>query len=248
VHVMSTRFAGSILVLGLLAGVAPVASGADGIIDLSWDTCSPIVVNQSSAGVGSMSLIASVTGNDQTHSAYQVRFQLGDPSELVPDAWRFDGAGCQATALTMNHQVPAALAKSCPAFHANLAFFTATTYSFFPAGSGHATSLADGRLTVAYSAATTSVPGQRYFLAQFLFDHSRSVPGPTTPGVNCGGYESAIFIRLLNDPLGAYNCVYVRESDGAERRFEIGNGLVTVNGIVPAERATWGQIKNAYHR
>ena len=182
---MSIHFAGSVLVLvvAALAGLAPVARAADGVVDLSWDTCSPIVVNVTSAGTGSMSLIASVIGNDQIHYGYQVRFQLGDPSNLVPDAWRFDGPGCQgSSALAINHMVPAALAGSCPVFHADRPSIFIKEYALFRPGSGHPTTLARGLLAIVYPVGTKAISEQRYFLAQFLFDHSQSVAGPTTQG------------------------------------------------------------------
>jgi hypothetical protein len=122
-------------------------------------------------------------------------------------------------------------------------------YDQMPPAFGLPTTLMRGAMITTYSPALTADPGQRYYLADFLFDHTNSVSGPTTPGVDCGGFETAIFIKLLVGlgPSG-YQCSYLRYPDGIEFPFDAGNILVSVNGSVPATQTTWGQIKGVYRR
>ncbi len=93
----------------------------------------------------------------------------------------------------------------------------------------------------AYPDGQQSNPAQRQFLVRFYFDHSFSVFGPTTPGTDCGGFETPMVLRLLA-------ASYIRQSTGEEILFDVGNGSLGVNGAVPADRSTWGQIKNTYRR
>jgi hypothetical protein len=239
-----------VLASGLMFGLAPPGRAAHGVVDLSWGACSPIVSSIPDPAPGPLSLIASQLGNDQTHTAYQVVFQLGAVDGTVPDAWRFDDSGCGSSSrIAFNSSPPTALAKTCPAFKGPNSLML-SHYGPFPVGSE---TVMRGLMAVAYPPASgpgpTSVATQRTFLAEFVFDHAISVEGPTTPGINCGGFETPIVIGLvIGQPSGS--TVYLGESN-LEYAFEPGNTTVTVNGTgigVPAAGATWGQIKNAYRR
>src|SRR5262245_64497594 len=79
--------------------VATLSYGASGTVDITWgNTCTPVVTDITPA-VGPVSMIASVIGNDETHAAYQVRYLIASAALTVPDAWRFDAAGCQGSGL-----------------------------------------------------------------------------------------------------------------------------------------------------
>jgi|SRR5687768_9100770 len=230
--------------------VATVSHGAHGVADVTWGvTCTPIVTDVVPTA-GPVSLMFSELGNDQTHNAYQVRFIVGSATANVPDAWRFDAAGCQGSAfITINHLPPATAAKTCPAFQGATASIQIKDFSFSPAEQGYATTLMRGVLANTYPAGNTSIPTTRYFLAQFIFDHTFSVAGATTPGADCGGFETPMCVAMLKN--GPATTTYLRMSDGAEFPFEAGNHFVTVNGIagcnaVPAQAKTWGQIKSQY--
>lgn len=227
--------------------VIPVPSAATpGVVDLSWGACSPVVTAIGSPTPGPVSVFASVVGNDETHWAYQVRVQLRALDDTVPDSWRFDAPGCQGSSRVEMSSIPdEILAKSCPPFRGPSPIVEIKLYDFYPPESGFPTTTMRGVIAVAYPVGTTSLAGQRYFLGEFRFDHGRSVPGPTTPGVNCGGADVPIVIRLQHGYMGAF---YVRVVDGLEAPFEIGNVTLTVNGSVPAPSSTWGQIKDAYRR
>lgn len=242
----------------ILAAASPeIAPAAPGVIDLSWGNCSPVVADVAS-GTQTASLIASVLGNDETHVAYQVRFLMADATRHVPDAWRFDAAGCQGSSLvTMNHIPVGALAKTCPAFQGIGASIQIRDYDFVPPGSQLLKSEIRGVLANTYPSGMTSVATQRYFLAEFLFDHQFSAEGPGTPGVTCGGLETPMCFVLFWGPPEIHGSAgtssFIRQSDGVELYFQPGNIAVTVNGFhgcpyVPAARSTWGQVKGAYRR
>ena len=105
-----------------------------------------------------------------------------------------------------------------------------------------------GVLANAYPA-TTANPAQRYFLREFRFDHTCSVTGPTTPGADCGGFETPMCFAFGIQPNS-----YVRASDGVEYPFVLANPGVTVRSggdclpPVTTEATTWGQIKSQYRR
>lgn len=241
--------------------IVPVsARAASGQLQVSWENCGPIVTDQTATN-GTMSIVVSVIGNNEAHVGYQVRFVLASASHVVPDAWRFDPEGCQggsSDALLMNHLPPPALAESCPAFVQDvtpepilLREYRLLTNNFDFAGTP-----ARGLLAAAYPAGVTSDPARRYFLAEFRFDHLFSVAGPGTPGETCGGLETPLCIYLMHGYTHhtTGTTAFVRKSDNIEIPFDAPEpDYLTVNGMtgcpaVPAEEATWGQIKSVYRK
>src|SRR5688500_1676494 len=114
----------------------------------------------------------------------------------APSATRgaFDAPGCQRSSfISIDHLVPSVIAKACPPFQGTLASLQIKDYSFDPL-----TGRARGVLANTYPAGnfTQVNPAQRYFLARFLFDHTFSVNGATTPGADCGGLEVAVCAHL----------------------------------------------------
>lgn len=243
-----------VVITGL--GVATTGHAANGTVDMTWGvTCTPIVADITPTA-GPTSLIISELGNDQMHNAYQVRFIIGSAARTVPDAWRFDAAGCQGSAfITINHLPPATASKTCPAFQGASASIQIKDFSFNGPGSGYDATTIRGVLANTYPAGFTSVGATRYFLAQFIFDHTFSVSGAGTPGADCGGFETPMCIALLQGPVGssqAGTTSYLRQADGVEVAFDRGaNNYATALGTggcpaVPAQAATWGQIKSQY--
>ena len=108
-----------------VAAVLAFASSAqanDGLVDMSWNGCAPVVQDLRTSTAGPYSLYILVTGFDQPHQAYETTFIYGDASGNVPDAWRFDPIGCQGSSfVTIDHLAPAAVAKTCPTFQGALA-------------------------------------------------------------------------------------------------------------------------------
>lgn len=246
--------------LGVFLAAGP-AESASGVITMSWDGCASGVSDVATTPGGVSSLYFSVLGNDELHTGYQVRFMFGSAEKTVPDAWRFDEGGCNGGSdlLQINHLPPAAVSKSCPAFQGAGPSFQIRQFALMPAGAAYATSLMRGLLVDSYETPVQSNPAQRYFLAEFRFDHMFSVNGTTTPGVDCGGLETPLCFYLLNgsdQAAGTGWSGYVRASDGLEYPFAVSSlsdVAATVNGIpgcfhVSTPATTWGQLKHVYHR
>jgi hypothetical protein len=234
-------------------GFASTSQAADGVIDLSWNACAPVVQDITTTTPGQYSLYASVLGIDVAHQAYEVTLLYSNASSTVPDAWRFDPAGCQGSSfVTIDHLAPSVVAKTCPSFQGALQSVQVKDVAFVPpsdTGSGYLTTNMRISLYNAYPAGIpTTNPLTRYFLMRVLFDHTFSVVGPTTPGVNCGGFEESICFKLAR--------ANYLDLNGAEHPFgrAVASGaplFVTFNGPagcagVPAQPKTWGQIKNQY--
>ena len=244
--------------------VATLGFAANGTVDLTWGTvCAPVVANinpppgdQNTSNP--VSLIASVIGNDQTHSGYEVGFLLGDATKQVPDAWRFDAAGCQGVSfITINHVPPGSASKTCPAFNGPVSVLQIKEYGFVEAPSVYDLTLIKGLLANAYPAGNTTVAATRYFLAQFLFEHQYSVNGPGTPGLTCGGFDTPMCVALLQGLRGVEEgsgSKYVNFATGQEIPFDLSaNNFLTVHSqggcpTTPAQNATWGQIKSQYRQ
>ena len=85
----------ALAILGSLA-VAAVSQAAVGTVNITWDNCSG-PVDKTTTATGVYSLFLTVIGHDQPQRAYDVRVVYGNASQTVPDAWRFDADGCQAS-------------------------------------------------------------------------------------------------------------------------------------------------------
>ena len=236
-----------LLLSALLLAASATTTFAQGAVSLSWDTCTG-PVNKTIAPGTQAGLHASVLGHNQPHQAYQVFIRLGSRSAMH-DAWRFDAAGCQGSSfISIDHLVPSAIAKTCPAFQGALASIQIKDYSY-DAGTGRAR----GVLANTYPAGNNTQvnPVQRYFLAHFRFDHLSSVGGPGDPGNSCGGLEVPVCFYFTKaswlTPGGvevpwAYGQEYVTANDPA-------NSVGCPNTIpVPAATKTWGAIKAQYKR
>lgn len=238
--------------------VATLGHAANGVVDMTWGvTCTPIVQDITPTA-GPTSMIISELGNDQTHNAYQTRFLISAANLTVPDAWRFDAAGCQGSAfITINHLPPSTAAKTCPAFQGASASIQIKDYSFVNPGTNYATTQMRCTMANTYPAGATSVATVRYFLTQVIFDHTFSVAGAGTPGTNCGGFETPMCIALFTGtPAPGQRgeegtTSYLRLADGVEVPFDPGNIWLSTGGFsgcpaTPSQNKTWGQIKSQY--
>ena len=234
------------------AQVTPVPE-AGGTMRLSWDSCNALSNKDSFNGANT--LYASVTNHTTPHQAYQVWLLLGDSNKQLPDAWRFDAAGCNGGFFQFLAQPPVALAKACPGFVPTATQqFTIPVYQFAPPGLGYATTLGNAFLAVSYPTGSNNITAAtRYHLAGFTFDHTFSSNGPTPADLSsCGNFERGMCIVAIPD-----KCTWL-DMQGAEWEF---NGTpaawVTYNGgavgsicpgVIPAEQKTWGSIKAQYNR
>jgi hypothetical protein len=246
----------ALLTSAVMVLTVPRASAAAvGTVDLSWNACSPILSTVAAGTPGPVTMFLSVTGHDLPHKSYQARVILDSESAgALRDAWRFDAAGCQTSSrIEIRHRPPASVAKSCPAFMqgaSDLQSLQIKDY-FFDGTTGRAQCF----MANAYPDVASVDPATRYFLMGVVFDHTNSVPGPGTPGLTCGGFEVDVFIDF-ESPCGGRPCgppVYVPrwlDLQGVEHDFVLGNARLTFCGscAVPAEKSTWGSIKDAYRR
>jgi hypothetical protein len=175
----------------------------------------------------------------------QIRIDFGDAANgPVPDAWRFDAAGCQsASRLSITNQ---ALNQSCPSMGSN----ALTTAQY----------LIDGldallRLTTTYDEFIPDA-ATRYTVWQIVFDHTYDIVGPSGGGL-CGGAEKGANFRFdfaqVIEPGGHridlgpcdvnqfFYCGYVTWMGGAYYP-EAGGGC----GSIPILPATWGRVRATY--
>ncbi len=239
---------GSALAL-LLGVVAPsLAQGTAGEVRLHWNPCftgeTQDLVPRPDVPAW---LWASVRGHSDPHVAYEVWIAVGDCSNTLPDAWRFDAEGCQGPErIEINHLVPAAAIKMCPNFQGVSPSIQIKSFQLAPPHLGLPASMGVLVLAVTYPAGSNAiVPSMRYHLLNVAFDHAASVAGPGVPGESCGGLESPMTFALIPSRTN-----YV-DSAGVEKPFRIEQGVVTTHGgcaPVPAATATWGAIKGQYRR
>jgi len=230
-----TRFLLSVLLLGVTATV----SSAQGVVNLSWQTCTGPVDRAQVQAPGNK-VIASVLGQSSPHQAYQVNIVAGSPGGLR-DAWRFDAGGCNDGFLTMTHAD--ASVKSCPGFQGGEGL-QIKKWTYDPL-----TGKTLGLIANAYAQtpALSPVPTTRYFLAEWNFDHTFSVVGPGDPGNTCGGLEVGVCLAIQDAKW--------LDMSGGEVPWTVGQSYVTANdaanashcpGPVPVQSKTWGSLKSQY--
>ena len=217
-------------------------------LDLSWDQCSPVVA-QRSAVAGPVTAYASVTGQSVGHRAYQVWLMLGDANDQVPDAWRFDT--CMAGASTISESSPSSFAQSCPSFiPASTQRLVIAAFAMMNENFPHPITLGRAIIAAAYPAGVASPdPSKRYHLGSYTFDFTNAVQGKSEPGVNCGGLDTPMTLRVM--PNYATWLTLSGEGPADGYPFEYGNVELTIDGnaaggAVPATSTTWGQIKGQY--
>ena len=230
--------------LTLVVGFAGAAH-AQGCARLSWGTCDPWVENANFTGPAVYTLVESALGIADQNVGTDSNIHIGGSGAGVPDAWRFDDAGCQTGGqLSLN---PGALSKVCPVLK-GLNSLTITNFAL------DAAKEADLRLSITYDVFTPN-PATRYTLWLVGFNHGFSSVGPTPPDQSsCGGAEqcenlvltTALYLNTANQlkPLG--NC------GDTDSHFPGGfpSGFATWNGgclPVAAQPSTWGRVKGMYH-
>jgi hypothetical protein len=226
--------------LGILA-VAGVSHAAVGTVSMTWDGCTGPVDKTTNVG-GPYALFLTVIGQDEPHKAYDVRFLYGNASQEVPDAWRFDAAGCEGSTLIQQNVAT----KTCPGFMQSAPGLQIRKVQFSPPSDPYVTSLMQVLLANSYNAGVTTVdPNTRYLLEQVVFDLSAAVDGAGSPPATCGGFEQTMCFRLT---LATW-----LDLNGSEHYFvlEDFNLHASFNGpspcaFSPARATTWGSVKNQY--
>jgi hypothetical protein len=174
----------------------------------------------------------------------------------IPDAWRFDDAGCQTgSQVTLNNN---GNTKACPAMKGTnpLTITNFQLYTNEPTGQQRM----NIRLAITYDNFVPNT-GITYTLWNVIFDHSFTVVGPSNPGVTCGGGETPICVAMT-DPAVMSPADYANFGSGVlaltgiQEPFTFAaptDGYVTWNGgancpgTVPTVPSTWGKVKALYH-
>ena len=252
-------FAIAIGVLSAVRAEAQFTPVAGGTVRLSWDSCSPLVMDRAT-NPGPIQIVASVLGQATAHKAYQV-WIAGHSSSFaaLPDAWRFDGDGCQAGRASVSSASPPPLAASCPSFvPAGVEKVEFNLVQLAPPGLNLFGEWINGLLLVAYpnSGGVVPDPNVRYHLATFTFDHTFSVPGSASEAGTCGGLEARMCFTAipgrtswldLQDQEWIFNGV--GQSGVGEVPFiSVNDPHGACNSVIPAQATTWGSIKAQYKR
>jgi len=233
----------------LLLAVCATASFADGVVDVTWNSCTG-VTNINTTGGSVLNAYVSVLGQSVTAQSYQVWAYGASAGAGVPDAWRFDAAGCEGPSFfTLNHLAPAAVVKTCPSFQGTQQSLQIKDYSFDPTTNKARIVLANAYPNGGAGNPSATNPAQRYLLANWAFDMTFGVVGPSDPTAGtCGGIEKPFCWALTTTSW--------LDTNGTEFPWTHGQDFVTVNdalnaqhcpGVVPAASRTWGSLKQQYH-
>lgn len=210
---------------------------------LSWTAdCSSPLRNQIFAGPGSYVLCVWV--KNLTSANENVGFQLfltcnatfGD----VPDAWRFDDAGCQQGRYTSDQE------GGCPAM-------TGTN----PVSSAHLQYEATGQrmvfgYTVSYDA-MTPLPKTTYLLWHLSFDQTKSVLETDTDPSTCDHAGDPVCFMIV-DPADPNFPSFLLSASNVRTPLAFGDPpdqYAGWNGICPpiidaTQSGTWGRLKGLY--
>jgi len=202
--------------------------GMEGQWRLSWGTCSPQVSNQDFHGPDVYSLDLSFTGISSPNVGHDTNITIR-PS--VPDAWRFDVAGCQT--LDGIGAVSSALGKSCPAMIGTHPL-SILAYNIDPSGS------ATLRLACTYDTFTPD-PSKRYVVWKISFNHQYSVLGSDADPNTCDGAGLKLEFFAWPSILLASNRTVAPTPEPLDMP-------VTWNGDTPVRTqvTTWGRLKSLY--
>jgi hypothetical protein len=247
---MTNRAFALLLALGLHGHAEPVAA-ADGQVDLGWNACGPITSGLPSIAPGTpeVSLWVSVLGLDQRIRGYSFQILYGIPTERrVPDAWRFDALGCQTAAqVHIDHLVT----KTCPpligpkpwSLQIERVEPNGTWMPWFESDLMLIT-LSNAYENAGEDSPAGIDPGTRYFLGRVRFDHTYSVNGPTTPGVDCGGLDEPLCFTLVTGQYVNFEGSTIPFGFSGVRSLTVGPPSGCPD--TPTRNSTWGQIKSQY--
>jgi hypothetical protein len=228
---------------------AVLGQAATGAFDLSWNACAPVVKDVTVTGGEKLSLYASVIGFDMPNIGYQVQLEYANAAQTVPDAWRFDPAGCAWPFGSVDHLAPNAVAKACPSLQGNQASLQSKGISLIPPESqnGNPGTNMQVFLFNYYPAGVSSVdPGRRYFLMRVEFDLTYSVTGVGSAGESCGGAEESLCFKLKRASYRGLGDVEIPFGRPPGTMTVTVNGAAGCTGPTPAAARTWGRLKDQY--
>lgn len=189
--------------LAMLTSLPGAVHAQTGCARLSWGTCDPWVENTNFTGPGTYTLVESVFGVSTPHSGTESQIRIRHSTlvgDAVPDAWRFDDAGCQTSSRVTYSNT--ALNKGCPAMK-GAGVLTVTQYTVDTDGSAFLF------LAITHDG-FNPIATARYTTWQVMFDHSLSNVGPSPLDQStCGGAELCENISLDYAALIANDYVYL---------------------------------------
>jgi hypothetical protein len=236
-------------VLSIFAAFLCVAApaGAAGVVSVTWDGCTGPVSKTVLPG-SQPALYASVIGQSEGHTGYQVNLEIsedcaGNPGSF-PDVWRFDTGGCQPPgALHFDWIAPAEVAATCPSFRpSSVPALLLNNYSY-----DATTRRATLAVASVYKDGVPSAdPGQRYFLARIVFDQAHGVVGPSAAGF-CGGLETPLCLKLTDLLwLNSAGDGFTWQTDTPCLTVNDPAGTSGCNLSTPVRATTWGAIRGQY--
>jgi hypothetical protein len=235
--------------LGGLARAAPVR--ANPIVQLSWNSCDDqheAHATQAFTARRAYTLVVSATGfepgaHDNVARETVLRLVPQSPCTYpefpilaVPDAWRFDPAGCQGGRFTA---LAEAFDPGCPLLQGAAPGELLVSYQYDDLDPDHLCC----RLWLSrrYDLFRPASAAQRYTLWQVVFDMTRAVAGPGAPGQTCGGGDGWMAIFLEFGGILTPGNEYVPLAQGPETEAYWLGGDPTRTAP-----ATWARVKAAY--
>lgn len=245
---------GTLLPLVLLAVCLPIAASAQPLGSLSWGSCTPRVADAAFTGPGLYELFITMRNLDPADPVMgsELAFWIGPG---VPDAWRFDDAGCQTTSGLSYNQGPAP--AECPYLrgpnatnYVDVEYVTnvhkLTDPRTYPRLRLHLISAHD---------AFTPAAGVTYTLWHLVFDHRYSAAAEDdSDPATCDGAGRAlcVYIDPTSDPVTLFSYLITRRYPYDFIYYYPDGNQVTWNhetgcpGAVPALPTTWGRLKTLY--
>jgi hypothetical protein len=226
--------------LGALAARG-VSQAAIGTVDMAWDDCTG-PIDKTTSVAAPYSLYITVVGHDEPQKAYDVRIVYGNGFQQVPDAWRFDDAGCLANQLTQDFS-----SNACPTFAQGAAGAMQIKFiRFSQPQDPYVQTLMQVLFANVYAPVDTVNPATRYLLERIVFDLSSAVAGAGSPPATCGGFDQPMCFKLS---YGAF-----LDLQGNEIPFNLARPNLAVSfneespcpWVVAAKATTWGAIKSQY--
>jgi len=213
--------------------VTGFAVSPGGYIRMSWTTCDPQTSIQDFSGPGLYDLVVSVRDLPASTVGHDTHIRLVYPGQYftaLPDAWRFDAAGCQGPGRL---QAQPASVGGCPALvGANPV--TNESYSIDADGN------AELHLTASYDDFAAD-PNTRYVMWKVVFDHSSSILLSDSNAQTCDNAAMHLQFSIQSQ-------ILLGDGEHLDATPEADDRPVYWQGPPPVrtQTTTWGHIKGMY--
>lgn len=235
------------LVLLLLVTASVPARADEWLHPVYWDQCSSKAQYMTFAGPGIYRQgMDGVFTDSPTLIGHQVKIWITPSNspgngDQLPDAWRFDGGGCQAGKLAARADLAGCL---YPPLAPPGAITTVTLQLSGPFGN---------ELTLTLDASyppTTAEQYKPYQLFRVLYDLNRAAVGPQNPSTACGGAERQVCFLVTEgswiDEAGFHHPAMVQGPDTGSAWELDPSRPDGCWGDVPTLSSTWGRVRAQY--